>query len=248
MRRGEAKRALSWLLDAIEELYLIPVIALGIAAIGWFIIPDFFRVTLAREPAATTVRHVIDGRSPKFVVVKGRFDYKGIRYRCRKNEDLGRCLPEAYLYPIFDASGGEGVYVESPLNPEFFVPMHPGETTIVAVTKKSSTSDRRHHLFLDATEISEWSEGVLKTARKIDMNNPSMEEVVKLLLKSGKAPLKVNDEIYLKADFSIYRGFSGYFIGGFAIIVVLSGIPLVAFSAVAGIENLRRKHKDGADV
>ncbi len=57
------KRTLSLLLDALEEFYIIPVIALGIAAIGWFIIPDFFRVTLAREPAAATVRQVIEGRS-----------------------------------------------------------------------------------------------------------------------------------------------------------------------------------------
>jgi len=84
MRPGAGKRALSRFLDALEEFYMIPVVALGIAAIGWFIIPDFFRVTLAREPAAATVRQVIEGRSSKFVVVKGRFDYTGIRYRCRK--------------------------------------------------------------------------------------------------------------------------------------------------------------------
>lgn len=248
MRPGAAKRAFSLFLDALEEFYMIPVVALGIAAIGWFIIPDFYRVTLAREPSAATVRQVIERRSPKFVVVKGRFDYTGIRYRCRKYEDLERCLPEEYLYPLFDVSSGEGVYVESPLSPDIFVPMHHGETAIIAVTKKSSANDRRYHLFLDATGISEWSEGVLKAARRIDMNNPSIKKVVTLLSKSGKTPLKVNDETYLEADYSIYRGFSGYFIGGFAIVVVLAGIPIVAFGAAAGVENLRRKYRDGADV
>jgi hypothetical protein len=241
------KRTLSLLLDALEEFYIIPVIALGIAAIGWFIIPDFFRVTLAREPAAATVRQVIEGRSSKFVVVKGRFDYTGIRYRCRKYEELGRCLPEAYLYPLFDASTGEGVYVESPLDPDIFLPMHPGETVVTAVTKNISKNDRRYHLFLDITETSEWSERRLKAYRKIDMNRPVMEDLINLLSENVKAPLKVNDGTCLDADYSIYRGFSGWFIGGFAIVIVLAGIPLVVFGAASGVDNLRRKYRDGTD-
>lgn len=238
------KRTLSLLLDALEEFYMIPVLALGIAAIGWFIIPDFFRVTLAREPEAATVLQVIERRSPKFVVVKGRFDYTGIRYRCRKNEELERCLPEAYLYPFFDASTGEGVYVESPLDPDIFLPMHPGETVITAVTKNISKNDRRYHLFLDITETSEWSERRLKACRKIDMNRPAMEDLINLLSGSVKAPLKVNDGIYLDADYSIYRGLSGCFIGGFAIVIVIAGFTLIAFGTVAGVENLRRKYRE----
>ncbi|MCU0843622.1 MAG: hypothetical protein MUC76_01700 [Spirochaetes bacterium] len=237
------KRTLSLLLDALEEFYMIPIVALGIAAIGWFIIPDFFRVTLARGPAAATVLQVIERRSPKFVVVKGRFDYTGIRYRCRKNEGPGRCLPEAYLYPFFDASTGKSVYVESPLDPEFFIPMHPGETSVTAVTKNVSKNDRRYHLFIDITETSERSERLLKAYRKIDMNDPSMKDLISLLSASGKAPFKVNDGTYLDVDYCIYRGFSGYFIGGFAIVIVLAGFTLIAFGTAAGIENLRRKYR-----
>ena len=243
MRLGAAKRALSLFVDALEEFYMIPVVALGLAAIAWFIIPDFFRVTLAREPAAATVLQVIERRSPKFVAVKGRFDYTGIRYRCRKNEGLERCLPEAYLYPFFDASTGEGVYVESPLDPEFFIPMHPGETSVTAVTKNVSKNDRRYHLFIDITETSERSEKLLKAYRKIDMNRPAMEDIINLLSASGKAPLKVNEEICLDADYSIYRGFSGWFIGGFAIVIVLAGFTLIAFGTAAGVETLRRKYR-----
>lgn len=226
---------------------MIPAVALGIAAIGWFIIPDFFRVTLAREPAAATMLQVIERRSPKFVVVKGRFDYTGIRYRCRKCEDLERCLPEAYLYPFFDASTGEGVYVESPLDPDIFLPMHPGESVVTAVTKNISKNDRRYHLFLDITETSECSERLLKAYRKIDMNRPAMGDIINLLSGSVKAPLKVNDEICLDADYSIYRGFSGWFIGGFAIVIILAGFTLVAFGTAAGIENLRRKYREYRD-
>jgi len=247
MRPGAGKRALSRFLDALEEFYMIPVVALGIAAIGWFIIPDFFRVTLAREPAAATVRQVIEGRSSKFVVVKGRFDYTGIRYRCRKYEELGRCLPEAYLYPLFDASTGEGVYVESPLDPDVFVPMHTGETAVTAVTKDISKNDRRYHMYLDITEISEWSERRLKAYRKIDMNSPAMEDIINLLSANGNAPLKVNDGTCLDADYSIHRGFSGCIIGGFAIVIVLAGIPLVVFGAASGVDNLRRKYREYRD-
>jgi hypothetical protein len=79
------------------------------------------------------------------------------------------------------------------------------------------------------------------------MNRPVMEDLINLLSENVKAPLKVNDGTCLDADYSIYRGFSGWFIGGFAIVIVLAGIPLVAFGAASGVDNLRRKYRDGTD-
>ncbi len=239
------KRILSFLLDALEELFMVPVVAIGLAGIAWFIIPDFFRVTLVSQPASASVRQVIEQRSPKFITIKGRFDYSGIRYRCRQNEDLGRCLPEEYLYPFFDESSGEGVYVMTPVDPEVFIVMHPGETAVTAVTEGVSKNDRRYHLFIDIAQISERANMLLKAYRKIDMNRPAIGDLIELLSNKGDAPLRVNEETYLNADYSIYRGASGYFLGVFAIVIVLAGMPLIAFGAASGVENLRRKHRDG---
>ncbi len=238
------KRWITLVLDAIEIFYMVPVVAAGLAAIAYFITPDFFRVTLAGKPAPATVRQVITGTAPKFVTLSGGVDYTGIRYRCRKYNDLPRCIPEEYLYPFFDGSAREGIYIKTKTVPEDFAALHPGKVAVTAVPENVSANDRKYLFYLDASEISERTQKVLDAYKRIDMNRPGTADILRLLSVNRNTPAPVSDRVYLNEEYHIYRGVSGYFIGIFSIVITLAGSVLLVFSVIAGVGEFRARRRE----
>jgi len=234
---------LNYILKAAAIFWWMPLFLFGFAMILYATLPTFLNVTIKNGPALTTVEQVIKKTSPKFVTIKGHIDFNGIRYAGIYDRDLGRYLPEYYLYPFFDSTAREGLYLKTKAVPEDFIAGHTGNITVTAVLEQVPERHKLYHTFIDSTNLSELAQKRLEAYSSINMKKITTDDILKILSGRKNEPPVINDDIYLDADYETYRGFTAYFWGIIAMLISLSGFVLIFFSFIAGIEELSLKQK-----